>query len=259
MKRLFSAILLSIFALALVLAPLSTADASDSGQIYDSSSTGDMVVRIQMRLRELGYLNFKPTGSYKSMTVSAVKAFQKNYRDSGYEMQVDGRMGQQSLELLFKYEAKRASLGGVSIPAGPKHSSNTLEKTGAAVPWDTVKTLLNVGEGYVIIDCYTGYPLELIFAGGNNHAEMEAEDTSKLEGFKRICGDEYNYLKRPVVVIIGEQEIAASIQCWPHGSDTVGDNGMAGHVCLFFEGSLSEVGSLPDVEHNENVHKASGQ
>ena len=31
---------------------------------------------------------------------------------------------------------------------------------------------------------------------------------------------------------------------------------MEGHVCLFFEGSLSHVGSLPDVEHNANVFAA---
>ena len=216
------------------------------------------MVRIQTRLRELGYLNFKPTGSYKSMTVDAVKAFQKNYRDSGFEMQVDGRMGSQSLELLFKYEAMRSSLSGISIPSGPKHGSVTLAKTGAAVPWERVKQLLKMNTGYTIVDCYTGNTFELVYVGGENHAEMEPISSGALAAFMSICGDKYNYLKRPVVITIDGQDIAASIQCWPHGSDTINDNEMGGHVCLFFEGSLSHVGSLPDVEHNENIHKASG-
>ncbi|MBO4306184.1 MAG: peptidoglycan-binding protein [Clostridia bacterium] len=42
---------------------------------FNKNSNGAMVVRIQQRLRELGYLNFKPTGSYKSMTERAVKDF----------------------------------------------------------------------------------------------------------------------------------------------------------------------------------------
>ena len=227
--------------------------------VYAKSATGAMVVRIQLRLRELGYLNFKPTGSYKSMTVDAAKAFQKNYRDSGYEMQVDGKMGEQSLELLFKYEALRPSLSGISIPAGPKHGSGTITMTGSLLPWSSVKELLKVNTAYQITDCYTGYTFELVFTGGENHAEMEPASITGLAAFLQICGEQFNYLKRPVVVTIDGQDVAASIQCWPHGSDSIPDNEMSGHVCLYFDGCLSHVGSLPDVEHNENIHKASGQ
>ena len=98
-----------------------------------------------------------------------------------------------------------------------------------------------------------------MFTGGENHAEAETASESELEAFNYICGSEYNFLKRPVVVMFGETAVAASIQCYPHGSDSVADNGMEGHVCLFFEGSLSHVGSLPDVEHNANVFAAAGR
>lgn len=40
-------------------------------------STGEMVVRIQLRLRELGYFDYKPTGNFQSMTVEATKKFAK--------------------------------------------------------------------------------------------------------------------------------------------------------------------------------------
>ena len=259
MKRFAAVIILFVF-LFILTAAFGSAGASEAeDRIFAKSSTGSMVVRIQLRLRELGYLNFKPTGSYKSMTVDAVKAFQTNYRDAGYDMQVDGRMGSQSMELLFKYEAMRSSLGGISIPSGPKHGSSNLEKTGDAVPWSSVKDLLKLNTEYSLIDCYTGAQFSLVYVGGENHADMEPASEAELERFKAICGREYNYLKRPVVIVIDGREIAASVQCWPHGVDSIGGNGMEGHVCLFFEGSLSNVGGLPDVEHNETVRKASGQ
>lgn len=261
MKNAASVILILFLVLAVCVSPEkgALASASSNDGIYAKSSTGPMVVRIQLRLRELGYLNFKPTGSYKSMTVDAAKAFQKNYRDSGFDMQVDGKMGEQSLELLFKFEALRPSLSSVSIPAGPKHGSGVITKTGSLVQWNDVKTLMKENTAYIITDCYTGYTFELVFTGGENHAEMEPASVNALAEFMRICGEQYNYLKRPVVVEIDGQSVAASIQCWPHGSNSIAENEMKGHVCLFFEGSLSHVGGLPDVEHNENIYKAAGQ
>lgn len=260
MKKIAAILLIALLFMMPCFSGSDTAFASSApGPIYAKSSVGSAVVRIQMRLRELGYLNFKPTGSYKSMTVDAVKAFQTNCRDSGYEMQVDGRMGDQSIELLFKYEALRSSLSGITIPAGPKHGAMTLQKTGGIMAWSAVKNLLKLNTEYRIIDCYTGFELRLVFTGGENHAEMEPVSQEAMNLFMNICGKEYNYLKRPVVIVIDGQEIAASIQCWPHGSDSIGENGMRGHVCVFFEGSFSHVGNLPDVEHNENIRKAMGQ
>ena len=40
------------------------------------SSTGDEVALIQARLRDLGYLNYRPTGKFSDMTAEAVKKFQ---------------------------------------------------------------------------------------------------------------------------------------------------------------------------------------
>lgn len=229
------------------------------GQIYEKNSTGPMVVRIQLRLRELGYLCFKPTGSYKSMTVNAVKAFQTNYRDTGFTIQADGRAAQDTVELMFKPDALRVTLSGISIPSGPKHGSSSLVKTGNLLAWDSVKSLMTIGRSYTITDCYTGSTFDLVYTGGENHAEMEPASEQALAGFMEICGREFNYLKRPVLVSLNGQDVAASIQCWPHGSRNIADSGMEGHVCLFFDGSSSHVGSFPDVEHTENIYKAAGQ
>lgn len=260
MKRILSILLILLIAFSFTASPLKHAGASSGQdqQIYQKSSSGSMVVRIQLRLRELGYLNFKPTGSYKSMTVDAVKAFQTNYRNSGYDMQVDGRMGSQSLELLFKFESLRSSLSGVSIPSGPKHGSSTLVKTGELVSWTTVRDMLKENAEYKITDCYTGYTFHLVYHGGENHAEMESSSINETSNFFRICGSEVNFLKRPIVIEINGRSIAASVQCWPHGTDYQKGNAMHGHVCVYFDGCVSNVGNMPDVEHNEVVRKAAG-
>ena len=238
---------------------LSSAFAVNDNAIYDNTSTGPMVVRIQMRLRELGYLNFKPTGTYRSMTVAAAKAFQVNYRENGgYDMMVDGKIGPQSLELLFRFDAKRVSLSGISIPSGPRGSGDIM-LSGDPVSWGDVKDLLVAGCSYKATDCYTGRSFMLVFSGGEHHAEMEPADAESASVFNYICGAEYNYLKRPIVIEIGDSRVAASVQCYPHGSDTVDGNDIEGHVCVFFEGSSSHVGNMPDVEHNENIKIASGQ
>ncbi len=234
------------------------ARASGTGTIYSLDSTGEMVVRIQTRLRELGYLNYKPTGAYRSMTVDAVKAFQLRCNETGDSLDVDGRMGEQSMKTLFSTNAPRAKIPDeVHMPRGP--IADTLKETGDAVEWSVVSNELVKGSAYKVIDCNTGKEFSLIFAGGENHAEMELASADELESFNSICGSDYNFLKRPVIVMVGSKRIAGSLQCFPHGTDTIDENGMEGHVCVFFEGSLSHVGSLPDIEHNSNIYSASGR
>lgn len=230
-----------------------------SGEIiYTDNSSGEMVVRIQMRLRELGYLNYKPTGVYRAMTVAAVKAFQERCGAYGDVIAVDGRMGSVSIGRLFEFNAPRSRIpDSVHMPKGP--TSSTLQVTGTLVSWMIIKQKLVIGREYVVTDCNTGMQFSLQFTGGENHAEMELASEAELENFMYICGDEYNFLKRPIIIEIEGQKVAASIQCWPHGSDSNNGNGMDGHVCVFFAESLSHVGSLPDVEHNANVYSAAGR
>lgn len=255
--------LIAIFMLVLSVNPTLAAhgmlpDRGQNSTIYMDNSTGEMVVRIQIRLRELGYLTFKPTGAYRSMTVDAVKAFQERCGQFGESIGIDGRMGVQSIGRLFAFTAPQSAIpASVHMPKGP--TSSEMQAKGELVSWDTVKTQLVSGRKYHVVDCSTGTEFDLVFCGGENHAEMELASEEQLESFDYICGLEYNFLKRPIVVEINGELVAASLQCYPHGSDTLSNNGMEGHVCVFFENSLSHVGSLPDVEHNSNVYSAAGR
>lgn len=227
-------------------------------KVYADGDFGESVVRIQLRLRELGYLCYRPTGVYRAMTVKAAEEFQKRCSAYGINIAVDGKMGPESMQKLFSREAPRVRIpDSVHMPRGP--IADRLKVFGTAMDWSDVKQIMRVGITYAVTDCNTGSVFYLIYSGGENHAEMELADEDQKAVFDSICGGEYNYLKRPVVVEVNGNQIAASIQCWPHGDYEKANNGMEGHVCVFFEGSLSHVGNLPDVEHNANIYQASGR
>lgn len=221
-------------------------------------STGEMVVRIQLRLRELGYFDYKPTGNFQSMTVEATKKFQQNQTDAnGLPIIADGTVGEQSRTFLFDHNTKRVDIAA-SIPIG-QQLSGTASVTGELVPWNEVKTLLTEGQAYSVTDYNTGVQFDMTFCGGEMHAEVECANTVDTATFKEAFGGEFNYSKRPVVINIGGRLVAASLQGFPHGEDSVAANEMSGHVCMFFSGSLSHVGQLPDVEHATQVNKAAGR
>lgn len=222
------------------------------------NATNEDVLRVQIRLRDLGYFNFKPTGVFQSMTADAAKKFQqKHTMDDGSPMIADGTIGAQSMDILFRHSVSRADIAA-NIPFGKALEGEPALK-GELVPWSEVKTLLTIGTAYTITDFNTGLSFSMAFTGGENHAEMECPDAFNAGIYKEVFGGEYNYSKRSVVIAINGRQIAASLFGWPHGSDGYAANEMAGHACLFFDGSLSHVGSLPDAEHQELVFRAAGR
>lgn len=222
------------------------------------NATSEDVVRVQIRLRDLDYFNFKPTGVFQSMTADAAKKFQqKHTMDDGSPMISDGTIGAQSMDILFRHNVSRADIAA-SIPFG-KPLEGDPAVTGELVGWDEVRGLLSAGSTYTITDYNTGVSFTMAFVGGDGHAEMECTDAYNSGVYKETFGGEYNYSKRAVVVTINGRHIAASLSGWPHGTDQYAANEMSGHTCLFFDGSLSHVGNLPDAEHMELVYTAAGR
>lgn len=243
--------------LLFILVLLCASSANASGLI-SYGNTGEMVVRIQLRLRELGFFNFKPTGSFQSMTVSATTAFQQmQANESGGAIIADGKVGNESLGILFSTGANRANITA-SIPVGPS-LSGTAAVTGSLLPWDTVKEMLVVGNAYLVTDYNTGNSFNMTFAGGEKHAEMECNTADDTAVYLACFGGDFTYFKRPFVITINGQLIAASLQGWPHGNSRIAGNDMPGAACMYFDGSLSHVGALPDTEHSAQVYKAAGR
>lgn len=261
MKRLLLVFLLAALVIAgtctnLVLAQTEQDDIINIG----NGDTGDLVVLIQTRLRDLGYFLFQPTGRFQSMTANAAIAFQKNQMSTdGTQFITDGRIGEQSMEVLFSSKAVRAPIApAVHIPIGP-NADGTQTRVGTLMPWSEVSQKLNQGRSYTLIDFNTGTSFSMTFTGGENHAEVECTSALDTQTYKTLYGDTFSYFKRPMLLELDGQVIACSLQGQPHGTDSVSGNDMSGHACLFFEGSVSHVGRVVDVEHINHIYKAAGR
>lgn len=83
------------------------------------------------------------------------------------------------LELFAPSAPKFRIPDSVHLPRGP--IADTLKVKGEVQSWNAVKQKLNVNEEYTVIDCNTGKEFELVFTGGENHAEAELASNRNLK------------------------------------------------------------------------------
>lgn len=232
--------------LAILLFAAAYAFADDTFDIIRQGSKGESVVRIQERLIDLGYYTYKTTGSYQTVTRSAVVQYQVA---SG--LMSDGTIGLETYRSLFERTAVRSPFHA-TVPLTYTLPSSTVLR-GTAQRWEVVKEHLSAGASYVIKSAVTGESVILYFSGGDNHAEFTmppqngTENTQIWKVMQNWLGSNSSYYKYPVVIEIEDQSIAASIQ-WDGEYS----------VCLYTTGSTSHVFNLPDPDHDAMIRMASG-
>ncbi|MGI6160574.1 MAG: peptidoglycan-binding domain-containing protein [Christensenellales bacterium] len=228
-------------ALALVLAMLfpiaATAKADDVQEKtygFVSGDKGDNVLCLQLRLRELGFYNFKVTGVFGNYTSDAVKKFQQvnGFTD-------DGIISSDGVAALYSNSAVRLSVSTNNPP------SQAVASPGMQIDWDNVKGRLLSGSKIAIIDYYTGEELSASVTGGDTFASVKLDDPSSDTATALYGGSDW--IKRPVVVVIDNQRVAASFMAYPSRRDNYT------HSNLFFAGSTSQIRSLSDAEHDANI------
>ena len=203
---------------------------------------GQLVVRIQQRLADLGYYAYKPTGSYQAVTRRAALAYEQ-----AAGARQDGRLTPEEQDELFSDSATRAPFAA-SIALSFTAQSGYFQTTGELWDWSEVKTELVAGETYTVTNCATGESCKMIFQDGQNHAHMTPA-VSYIDGqlLKKWLGESNSYYKIAVVVEIGEKRVAASLQ-YDHAT---------AHV--YFQGSVSHVLGMVDKEHDSLVQRAAGR
>lgn len=216
---------------------------------------GTEVIRVQMRLRDLGYFNYRPTGKYFSMTQKAVQSFQQNN-----ELDPDGRVGPLTYEKLFLTEGlvRKPLSPSVAPVYGPQNDNPTAK--GELGDWETINAAFTTGTSVKVTD--VNKP-ELTFnvtrAGGTNLATVETTSAEDYAKFLDSFGGEVNWEKRSVIVNIGGVGYAACLFGNPSGTDTISGNTMAGHTTLYFYGSRSDVSGFEDKEALRMVMRAAGK
>ncbi|MDO4564212.1 MAG: peptidoglycan-binding domain-containing protein [Clostridia bacterium] len=225
---------LLLLVLSLILSA-SFASASEQDALLAQGSSGDQVVRLQLRLFDLGFYTYKPTGSFQVVTRTAVIAFQQR---AG--IMSDGSVGSESLSLLYSNSAPRAAFASV-IPISYTAQSSSLPYKGSGMDWYEVRAELEPNLAYQVTNAESGETAGLFFLNGAYHAEMQPVSNADRLILNGWLGSTNSYYKCAVTLNLNGREIAASIQ-WN------GEN-----ICMYFTNSRSHVAGLTDVEHSALV------
>lgn len=230
-----------------------TQEAAD-GEVLKVKCTGQKVVDLQMRLRDLGYFNYKVTGYYGTATADAVRLFQEQ---NG--LTVDGTVGPETRKVLYSPNAKRYTAYPSQAASYLPASRGGRTSMGVLVEWFSEgQYLFPRGAVAKVIDLYTGRSFYMKRSGGINHADSEPLTEKDAQAIKEIWGG-WSWNRRPVIVEIGGVRVAASMHGMPHAYDTIPNNGMQGHVCIHFYRSRTHIHNREDPDHQAAVMRAAGR
>lgn len=115
--------------------------------------------------------------------------------------------------------------------------------------------VLREGAEFTVVDMETGAMFRVVRKGGSNHIDFEPLTEDDTEVMLAICG-EWSWDRRAVWVVVDNSVYAASINCMPHGSASVEDNGYPGHSCMHFTGSKTHGSNRVDEAHQAAVQTA---
>ncbi len=214
---------------------------------------GDDVVRLQLRLKDLGFFSYKVTGSFGGVTKSAVQAFQ-----AANGLKIDGVAGGETIALLYSNLAQRGFGNRARVTPTPSPKPVTPPQPGRLIEWKDAAGLVKPGETFTIIDFRTGISWKERRLGGDNHLDSEPltkADTAKL---KQVYGGRFSWSRRPVLVKVGSRTYAASINGYPHDPYRVKDNNYPGHHCVHFLNSRTHGTNTKDPEHQRCIKTAAG-
>jgi hypothetical protein len=200
---------------------------------------GADVVELQKSLQKLGYYSGSIDGTFGSQTQSAVKAFQKK---NG--LASDGVAG-------AKTNAALARQSGLKLSSRSGRA--------ALLSWQTVNASFPVGTVVKLVDVHTSRPFFARRRGGHLHADCEPLTAEDTEVLRSIYGGKWSWARRAVVVELGGQLVAGSINGMPHGDGKIADNGFPGHFCLHFYGSRTHGTDRVCPEHQRMILYAAGR
>lgn len=198
---------------------------SSSGTTLKEGMSGSRVTSLQKDLKTLGYLSVSPTGYYGSLTTAAVKKLQGKYG-----LLQDGVAGSNTFSLIDKLMGRTGS--SVTASSTKKTVSVTsvtrgsVDRTNYLVSWfGGIENILKRGDTAQVYDIRTGRTFNIKRTYGYNHADCEtltAEDTRVM---LEIFGGEWSWERRPIIITVNGQRIAASMAGMPHaGTDNVSAN-----------------------------------
>ncbi|MDD4493914.1 MAG: peptidoglycan-binding protein [Eubacteriales bacterium] len=228
---------------------------------------GSSVKKLQEDLITLGYLDCSATGYYGDLTVQAVMKIQKKYG-----LSADGIAGKNT------YAVIENLLIGKEVEIIARDSEN--RSSGFTLQWSKgVENIFKRGTEATVYDIETGLGFMVKRNFGTNHADCEPLTQDDTDTMLLIYGGEWSWERRAVVVTVNGSVFAASMNGMPHAGleaypvgkyvnnrsgdfgygynyDAIKDNGMNGHFCIHFYGSMLHESAKTDSRHQEAIKKA---
>lgn len=221
--------------------------------VISQNDRGDNVALVQQRLRDLGYLNYRPTGKFSELTIAAVQSFQQQ---NG--IAPDGQFGSDTYNLLFSDGAKRApASAGIKRISGPAYNGS-VKTHGTLGAWEAISALIPEGSDIAVTDYNSGTTYTMQRTGGINCAQVVPKTTTDYAAYLASFGGDATWEHRSVLVTIGETVYAASMFGMPTGGDDNG-TGMKGHTFLSFNPGRTDIFGLSDEESLVAITKAAGE
>ncbi len=148
---------------------------------------------------------------------------------------------------------------GATTPAPAPTPAPVQQRGAVATPWAQVNPMWARGTTATVIDVQTGLSFTVRRFGGSNHSDVEPLTTADRNTMFQIYNSQWSWSRRPIVVIINGQRIAASMNGMPHGGGAISNNNFGGHFCIHFLNSRTHGTGVVDAAHQNAVQRAVGQ
>ena len=145
------------------------------------------------------------------------------------------------------------------IPSAYPNGSSVEPATGTAIEMDwwtsDIQKIFSRGTTAVITDVATGIAWRETRSGGTNHADVQPTTAADTAAMKRAVGS-WSWNRRAIFVTINGVNYAASMNCMPHGSDSIASNNFDGHHCIHFTNSRTHSSNKVCSLHQAAIKKA---
>lgn len=239
--------------------PPATTDGSDTTAPYTlgkmdneitlkKGSHSDNVKDLQTVLKMKKFYSGAITGTFENATKNAVMSFQHSVG-----LKSDGVAGNYTLSALYTMLNPPDLAAILPWPAGVDAGKGlTIEKP----IWSDVSSkIFTRGMVAEVVDVRSGYIFQVKRTGGTNHADVETLTPLDTATFYKSAGN-FSWARRPIWVIVNGRRLAASMNCMPHGYDTIAGNDFKGQFCIHFVGSRTHGTNRIDPEHQACIEEA---
>ena len=105
--------------------------------------------------------------------------------------------------------------------------------------WAQARPLIPMRTDMRVVDVRTGISFNLRAFSLSGHADVEPPTRADTDAILRSRNGVWAWAPRPVWVTIGDRTFAAALNGMPHDVSTISGNGMNGHLCLHFAGTVT--------------------